>query len=241
MYKSRNKFFSLEEIQKSHEQFGKSKFSSDLGIMVHDRWIADFIEHLSSNYKNVSSGRNYIMKKVPLNIDEDTDKGAFRKEYQFQSDSLWYYNPDHTFTTRIYTKMLWSLNPIFWFVVRNSHLLINEDILNYDFINDIDPLPGLKDKKWRRSHVLALKELVKHAGFNSTKEAEDAKHWIAVDEIQKNIGYDYGTTSSNIRDFRKPPAGAFTILRRKRKKGSNTSDSNEYCIVVDTLGRGKIE
>ena len=46
--------------------------------------------------------------------------------------------------------------------------IINEDILNYDFINDINPLPDVKDKKWGRSHVLALKALVKHAGFNNT-------------------------------------------------------------------------
>ena len=62
-------------------------------------------------------------------------------------------------------------------------------------------------------HAKALKALVKHAGFNNTKEAEDADSWITVEEIQQIIGYDYGTTSSNIRDFRKPPAGRFTILR----------------------------
>ena len=233
MNNSKNKFFFLEEIEKLHEPFTKSKFDSKLGVIL----IEDFIDYLSSNYNDISSNRNYAMKKVPIDINEDRDKGEFKKEYQFQSNSLYYYNPDHTFTTRMYTEMLWSLNPIFWFVVRNSHLIINEDILNYDFINDINPLPDVKDKKWGRSHVLALKALVKHAGFNNTKEAEDADSWITVEEIQQIIGYDYGTTSSNIRDFRKPPAGRFTILRRKRKKESNTSDSNEYCIVVDTLGR----
>lgn len=118
-------------------------------------------------------------------------------------------------------------------------MIIDENILNYDYINDIDSLPDFNDKKWERSHVLAIKTLVEHAGFNNAKEAEDAERWVTVQEIQQIIGYDYGTTSSNLRDLRKPPSGAFSILRRKRKKESKTSDSNEYAIVVDILGRGK--
>ena len=227
----KEKFFLIDEVENSFREF-------NLGCLMGDG-TGDFIDYLLSEYKTIDGSRNYAMKKIPIEIDEDKDKGEFKKEYQFQSTSLHYYNPDHTFTTRMYTEMLWSLNPIFWFVVRNSHLIINEDILNYDFINDIDPLPDFDNKKWKRSHVLAIKTLVEHAGFNSIKEAEDASNWVTVQEIQRIIGYDYGTTSSNIRDFRKPPAGAFSILRRKREKQSKTSDSNEYCIVVDTLGRGK--
>jgi len=236
MNKSKNKFYSLEEIERLHKPFTISKFDSKLGVTL----IEDFIDYLSSNYKDVSNKRNYAMKKVPIIVDNDKDKGEFRKEYQFQSSSLWYYDSEHVFTTREYTEMLWSLAPIFWFIVRNSHLIINDDILDFDYINDVDPLPDLEDSKWERSHVLALKELVKHAGFNNTEEAEDAKRWITVQEIREIIGYDWGTTSSNLRDFRKPPSGRFSILRRKREKEFKTSDSNEYAIIVDTLGRDEI-
>jgi len=83
--------------------------------------------------------------------------------------------------------------------------------------------------------VKSIEQLMSNVGASQIKFTDDELK--RVEEIQQIIGYDYGTTSSNIRDFRKPPAGRFTILRRKRKKESNTSDSNEYCIVVDTLGR----
>ena len=89
--------------------------------------------------------------------------------------------------------------------------------------------------------MLAFKTLVEHAGFNTTRDADNAKSWVTVQEIQEIIGYDYGTTSSNLRDFRKHPSGRFSILRRKREKVSKTSDSNEYAVVVDTLGRETIE
>lgn len=237
MSKSNNKFYSLEEIEKLHKPFAKSKYNSELGVIL----IDSFINYLGDNYKNVSSNRNYAMKKVPIIIDDTSDKGEFKKEYQFQANSLWYYDPEHVFTTRGYTEMLWKLNPIFWWIARNSHLNVNDDLLNFDYINDVDPLPGFDDKLWERSHVLAFKTLVEHAGFDNTREADNALQWITVHEIREIIGYDYGTTSSNIRDFRKQPSGRFSILRRKRQKELKTSDSNEYAIVVDTLGRDEIE
>ena len=146
------------------------------------------------------------------------------------SDVESYFNPSHAPSTRKISEYLYyNVNPVLFQMADNSELEFNYDDLDFTVINRNSPT----DFK-ETAQVKCFRVLLDKASFNSDDDARRADRWITIGEMSRITELEWGTCSVNTRNCRKRPAGGFSILRRKMIV---EPFQNEYCVIVDTLGR----
>ena len=144
-----------------------------------------------------------------------------------------YFNNSHAPSTRTNSEYLYNnINPILFQIADGSALEFNYDDLDLSVINR--NLPSIVTET---AQIKCFRVLLAHAGFNSDDEARQADRWITIDEIARITGLGWGTCSMSTRNYRKRPAGRFSILRRKMIV---EPFHHEYSIIVDTLGRNAL-
>lgn len=165
----------------------------------------------------------------------------FCKGDLFKKDSPFYYNPHHVLNTRRSYEKLYEINPIFWKIIKDAFkkegIEFDLDSLNQDYISDVPYKKCIRlfRDEMANKQINVFKAIVNHALFPSDDEAKKADKWITVHEIHKVTGIKLSTIGCNLRDFRKPPSGRFSIIRRSR--GERGKKVFEYCIIPDTKRR----